>query len=333
MESLKFLKRCLETKLFNFLVSILALSYLIYFDKIKLDLIKEFIKNPLLYFLGTFLIITQIIINVVRLRELTNAQTKQKVPFISLTLLTWISMFFNAIMPGAVSGDIVKISYLKKLNSNLSKSSLMMIIFLDRAFGLLGLLMIGGIASSLRYNYLLTLDMGISNIIFINLFLFLFGGGLILSLFFPMDWQEKIFKTLKKVPWLGEKAINLLRSFWIVGKKKKLVFRCMAFSVTGQILVISCFSIFAFPSIGSTEKVLDIITVLPIGLIITAIPIAPGSIGVGHIAFEKIFQMVSIENGANIFNIYFLTMLMLNILGVIPYLFYFKGSRDDKKQV
>lgn len=329
MESLKFLKKCLETKIFNFLVSITALSYLIYFDKIKLDLIKEFFKNPLLYFLGTFFIVTQIIINVFRLRELTNTQTKQKLPFTPLVMITWISMFFNAIMPGAISGDIIKISYLKKINKNLSKSSLMIIIFLDRALGLIGLLLIGGTASLLRYSYLLNLDLGISNIIFINLVLFFFGGGVISSLFLSKRWRNKIFHIFKKVPWAGEKANNLLRSFWAFGDNRKVVFKCLSLSILGQLLLISGFSIFALPSIGSTEKVLDIVTVLPLGLVITAIPIAPGSIGVGHIAFDKIFQMVSIQDGANIFNIYYLTILFLNVLGAIPYLFYFKRAKEN----
>ena len=198
-------------------------------------------------------------------------------------------------MPGAISGDIIKISYLKKINKNLSNSSLMIIIFLDRALGLIGLLLIGGTASLLRYSYLLNLDLGISNIIFINLVLFFFGGGVISSLFLSKRWQNKIFLLFKKIPWAGEKANNLLRSFWTFGDNRKVVFKCLFLSILGQLLLISGFSIFALPSTGSTERVLDIVTVLPLGLIITAIPIAPGSIGVGRIAFDKIFQMVSIK--------------------------------------
>ncbi len=60
--------------------------------------------------------------------------------------------------------------------------------------------------------------------------------------------------------------------------------------------------------------------VFPFGTLVTAIPIAPGGLGVGHAAFEKLFNSVGLPGGANIFNIYALSQLSLNLLCFIPYL-------------
>ena len=59
-------------------------------------------------------------------------------------------------------------------------------------------------------------------------------------------------------------------------------------------------------------------------MIITAIPISPGGLGVGHAAFEKIFQYFTVMNGANLFNIYWIVFILNNLLGIILIYFYQK---------
>jgi hypothetical protein len=61
---------------------------------------------------------------------------------------------------------------------------------------------------------------------------------------------------------------------------------------------------------------------MPIGLITTAIPLAPGGIGIGHVAFESLYQLVGVSGGADIFNIYIIVQLSVYLLGGIPYFLY-----------
>ena len=51
-------------------------------------------------------------------------------------------------------------------------------------------------------------------------------------------------------------------------------------------------------------------------MIVTAIPLAPGGMGVGHVAFDKLFSFLSISNGADLFNIFWITMMLINLLGI-----------------
>jgi hypothetical protein len=62
------------------------------------------------------------------------------------------------------------------------------------------------------------------------------------------------------------------------------------------------------------------IAFLPLGLMALALPVAPSGLGVGHAIFQKLFEFSGIENGASLFNIYFIVTLSVNLLGVIPYL-------------
>ena len=70
----------------------------------------------------------------------------------------------------------------------------------------------------------------------------------------------------------------------------------------------------------------SIATVVPAGMFTVALPISPGGIGVGHVAFDRLFQLVRLSQGANIYNIFLLSQLSLNLLGSIPYLVFKKSE-------
>ena len=57
---------------------------------------------------------------------------------------------------------------------------------------------------------------------------------------------------------------------------------------------------------------------MPIGLITVAIPIAPGGIGIGHVAFESLYQLAGLSGGADIFNLFIIVQLGVFLLGGIP---------------
>ena len=62
-------------------------------------------------------------------------------------------------------------------------------------------------------------------------------------------------------------------------------------------------------------------TFIPLGLIATAVPISPAGMGVGHAIFGTLFGYYGITGGASLFNLYFLAIVSVNLLGVFPYLF------------
>ena len=52
----------------------------------------------------------------------------------------------------------------------------------------------------------------------------------------------------------------------------------------------------------------------------TALPFAPGGLGVGHYAFDRLFELAGLTRGADVFNVVVLGQLALNLTGVVPYL-------------
>ena len=63
-------------------------------------------------------------------------------------------------------------------------------------------------------------------------------------------------------------------------------------------------------------------SLIPLGLITTAIPISPAGIGVGHVAFENLYNLFGLKEGANIFNLFIINQILVYLLGFFPFLFY-----------
>ncbi len=41
----------------------------------------------------------------------------------------------------------------------------------------------------------------------------------------------------------------------------------------------------------------SLFSIFPIGMLLTALPLAPGGLGVGHLAFEKLYQLIGLSEG------------------------------------
>ena len=113
------------------------------------------------------------------------------------------------------------------------------------------------------------------------------------------------------------------------------MFTCIALSLISHNLGIMAFYHITSPFYETPVPFLDIYSVIPVGMIITAIPISPGGMGVGHAAFEKILGYFQLTNGANLFNTFWIMILMNNLLGFIPYLLLSKKKEkiDNSIQV
>ena len=61
------------------------------------------------------------------------------------------------------------------------------------------------------------------------------------------------------------------------------------------------------------------LTLVPLGLMVTAIPIAPAGLGVGQVAFLSLFRMLGVYQGANLFTLYMASYVMINLSGAFLY--------------
>ena len=289
-------------------------------DKLDFTLIIKSLQNPKTYFLSFVLILSQCAINAIRWKLILATQTKEKISSFFIIMVNWIGMFFNTALPGAVSGDLVKMIYINQIDEKITKTSMFMTVLMDRVYGLIALILITGLVSLSRLQYLMAINDNISKIIKGNMFLLLGIFLFISTLFAPKSIQDKIDLLFKKIPKIGNQISHIVECFWALGREKVVFYKSIGLSLIGQSLGLTAFYILSSPYIGQQLQVIDIFTFVPLGMMITAIPLAPGGMGVGHIAFDQLFSYLNVSNGADLFNLFWVTMLCINLLGVIPYM-------------
>ncbi len=238
-------------------------------------------------------------------------------PYFQAIRLSLIGLFFNSAMPGAVGGDVIKAIYISKSAHHGQKGATLVSIVLDRVVGLYGLFTFAALVSIVAWNGL-SQNPILSHMSQIVLFLF----GAITLAFAHVLFHPKRFDVVDKVL-----SVSLLRKFrglyhsllrYREAKSSLFLAWLISIGIQGA-------SILLYWKIAEllTEQNIGFVkfcTAAPLAILATAIPLAPGGLGVGHVAFERILAFVGVDGGANIFNVVFLTSMAFNFTGIIPYL-------------
>lgn len=305
--------------------------WLVTSGKLDLTLIHKSITGGPQWIIAFSIVAIQSLIGAFRYKLLLETKSTRTLSFFNILRLNYIGLFFSSVLPGAVTGDLIKLVYVKKLDSNFTKTFLVTITLLDRIIGLTGLLFLSGFFSLIYFQELTALTPKMTQIIFLNLFLFL-GSIIFLGLLIaPYKYQKKITNIINKIPLLGMKIANLISQFFELRESKKDLAKCFAVSILAQFLNILGFWIISSPFYSGHLPLQYAFTFIPVGLIATAIPISPGGLGVGHVLFANLFSFVNINNGASLFNLFFLCNFSHNFLGVIPYLLSGKQIVQEKE--
>lgn len=298
--------------------------------KLDFSLIGQSISSGWNWAICIGLIIFQDIVSAIRWRLLLKIKSQAALPFSSMIRLTWIGLFFNSVLPGAVTGDLIKLVYARDLDQNLDRTFLVTTALMDRILGLTGLLFLLGFFSLGNYTALSAYGSQMRTILHFNFLLF---SGVILFLiilFLPEKITLPIRDLLEKTPLLGAKIKKTLDQVWLIGGNKKTIFICLLISLGLQFLNVLGFWAITAPFYGKDISLIQIFSFVPLGQMAVALPISPAGLGVGHVIFETLFGFVGIERGASLFNLYFLCIISVNLLGFFPYVM--SGKRHDLKE-
>jgi len=235
--------------------------------------------------------------------------------------LNLIGNFFNIALPGAVSGDLVKAFYIGKEIKGQRARAFGSILF-DRVAGLSALFLVSGGAILLGLNQfwnsraLMAIQVPIS--IFAATFVFLYA-----YLFFVNETRDPVLRILRriedKIPQTGS-FVRIYEGLRHYHHHRMTVIKVVAISVLVHVMIgWACWN-FGL-ALGETDlALLAVYLVVPMGLLVTAIPIAPAGVGTGNFAFLYLFKLIGSERGADIFSLVALCNILIGAIGGIVYL-------------
>ncbi len=236
-------------------------------------------------------------------------------------ILTWIGNFFNTTLPGAVTGDFVKGYYVIKAHQDEDRTKSFITLIIDRFVGLFGLVMMAFFSMLINFELIYSRE----NLHPLALMIIIFFVVTIIFytiVVFPFKENKDPFVWIfNRLP--GSKfSLKVYSAFRRYKNQKKTLLLTLLTSISIHALVaIIFFKIAKLIGIKEMELATQFF-LMPIGLISVAIPIAPGGIGIGHAAFESLYQIAGLDGGADVFNIFVIVQLGVFLLGGIPYFFY-----------
>jgi hypothetical protein len=236
--------------------------------------------------------------------------------------LTWIGIFFNTALPGAVSGDVVKGYYIvRKQADGKGKIKAFTTLLLDRLLGLSALVIVSFVAMIFNQKAIASVSAlkplsGLITIIFFSILIF--------YVFVLYDsWiARKVESFLPKLPFghLFEKFFSSVKAY---ENNKRYILYGLLISICIHLILISCFRMLALKLPGFYEVSFSkIYFLVPFGMLVTAIPIAPAGLGTGHAAFAYLFHLLNISVGADAFTAYVSFQLLMSLIGGVFYLRY-----------
>ena len=241
-----------------------------------------------------------------------------------------LSKFFNMAFPGYLSGDILRGFYVSRRarkqpssssepheeNPKTEASTVVTSIVFDRLAGILPLfaLCLAGLLGSLRSPMPLPLASSVGALAGLGLLVPL----LLFLLAYRWPQPPAILLFLSRALRLQQPFRALYRATHDYVRNLRLIRNILGISFLTQGLSLVSFILFGL-TLHVQAPVTSYLTLVPLGLLVTAIPISPAGLGVGQVAFLALFHTVGTSQGANLFTLYMASYVLINLTGAFLY--------------
>jgi hypothetical protein len=265
-------------------VALGLLIYLFSSGKVNVESLKA-LTSPSVIAVGSLTIGFVLLLASERWRILlTHQQLHARMPF--AFRLTLIGTFFNFFVPGGVGGDVMK-AVLIANNHPQQRGKAVLTVLADRILGLFTMTFLALVSFSFE-PALLTKESSFQ-IVFVGLLviftIFLVAFWVLLSKR-AEPFRQRVDHLTAKVP--------KLQKLWLFAQTYRLTFpqlrALVSFSLAAQILQILLFLVVADQLLPEIPPVSVFLFAVPVGFMVTAVPLAPAGIGIGQAAFFYLFS-------------------------------------------
>lgn len=276
-------------KLLKFSVAFGLIGLMIHQELIDFSVLKKLASPPYLAIGLFFGLINLAIVNwrwayLLRTREF-DVNARKTMP------LTLIGVFFNYAIPGAIGGDVVKAYYVARDNPGRKVDAVTSVI-VDRILGLYGMVILALSAIILNYGFVFS-HSTLSLVGFSTAAVFV-----VMTLFLGAAFSRRLRRLLHMDKGLGilpggAMLLRLYDAFQVYRENTKAVYVSLLASILSQMVAIG-FMMFVGYAVGDSNLRPDtFFFAVPLGFIVSALPIAPAGIGVGQYAFLMLFRLYS----------------------------------------
>ncbi|HIJ83222.1 MAG: hypothetical protein HW380_2700 [Magnetococcales bacterium] len=257
-------------------------------------------------------------------------------PFKFAHYLTYVTSFFNLLIPGGVGGDALRLAFVLKQPAA-RKGQAALTVILDRFLGLYTMLLIAAAFSLILLDHILA-SPPLTLLTFSTFLLVVGGPPAALFILWLMRRSHQRPNWLKGRPGGRlERIFQLATEFAIFfNSSKKMVVASILVSIVGQLVGICSMLWIAHNLEIPIVPIENVFLAAPWAWIANILPISPGGLGVGEAAFDQVCQWLSSAPLMAAFGTVFLINRLFLLLATLPgLLFFLFRSRwnPDKKNI
>ncbi len=299
--------------------AVLLITWLIRSGSLDFKVLDVFVQRPLLLLANVALFVLGLLGGTLRwtvLLRLANV----RIPLGRAMQLQMTSLFFNNAIPGNVSGDLIKSAYAAREAEPAKRATVFLIVFVERMLGLAGLVIVAGIAIIVRGPALWN-DPRLRDLaaVVAALALATVVAPAVLILIVRRSGESLELWTGGTTR-LAKLSSQLVAAARLVSAGPKNLAIALGLSMLVHALSMMLFTALAAAITSQQLPYSAIASIFPLGILTLVLPISPGGIGVGHVAFDRLFAMIGVSGGASVFNAYLIGQIAPSLLGVFPYL-------------
>jgi len=290
---------------------------------VDFSLLKNLILNPMNLLVALLFLGASAVLCTSRWLILVQGQGLQ-LSFRDLFSLNMIGNFFNTFMPGSVGGDLIKAWYVAGKQPN-KRTEAVFTVLLDRVLGLSVIIFYAAFTLVLFSNWLRgRTELKAIAICVWSFTLFSFVGGLLF--FYSNFFKSSFSKKLLYYPRRFKKLSKVLDATFLYQDQSKQILKAILLSAF-SIFVSIYFHFLQGQSISVPLSLVQYFALVPLAMIASAVPLLPGGIGTGQVAFFTLFKWSGISNpelGGTLCTLVQIYTILFNCLGYFFYLRYKK---------
>lgn len=222
--------------------------------------------------------------------------------------LTFIGLFFNTVMPGLTGGDLVKAVYIARDHSK-KKTEAIITVLLDRVLGITGLALVAGLVIPWKYEAYAAVAPWIYGFLLVLVFL-----GVV---FFSRRVRSavRLDEILKRLP-LQQFILKINQAVFLYRYRKGTVLTSVGLSMVVHLMIITGIAFIGI-GIGLDVPMQSYFAIMPIVLIVMALPVSPGGLGTGEAAAIYFWSPlgVSASEAFSLLLVYRMAQIAVSLIG------------------
>lgn len=300
-------------------VATVLIGWLVRGGNLDIKALRLYVDRPALLIGALTLFTFAAMIAILRFRVLLGI-ADVKVKLSTLLYLQFVAFFFNVVIPGNIGGDVVKALYVARDEAKEKRTTILMLVFVERLLGVAALIFVGAVVVLVRgatvFDDPLLRPLAAT---VVSLAVATVAGGLV-GIVLVQRAGARLDRYTTGPSKISKLLNQLVASLRLMAKSPRRLVIALALSMSTHTIAIAFFTLLTRFVLDRDVPYSAIATVFPLGLLALLLPISPAGLGVGHVAFARLFEAIQLPGGATVFNVYLLGQMVPCLLGVFPFL-------------